>query len=229
MVVTNVIGEAIAFKLKTSTPTGYTVKPTKGFVIPGGAEEITVAYRPHQQVRDWFQLEVRRLTRDEQAAVEVQDDPEQVARILKLSSPPDNLSTHLWNHWRSSSEQTKRHRLESVYTDGPAIEGTPSPGAVVSPRTVAPQNSGSVPVGETSSLTTDIQVSKKRNLDLLAEITQLQEAEAGLQRAAQIREACSDEVTSKTALPRPTLPPVLFVFFWLVFLYLGLSFEKHFS
>ena len=222
LTITNVVAETVAFKLNTSTPDGYAVKPTRGFISPNSSEDILITYRPRTEVsdRDRFELEVRRLSPEEQGAVRVQDDPAAVARALNVAEPVPRLATHLWSKWKGKNPQeTTRFRLESEYQD--QRDGAQSTPVHQQVRSVEPQTAQSTLQDADAAMS-----AKRRNQDLTSEVKKLQEAEAGLQRSAQVREATSEEITCKNAAPGATLPPLVFLLLWLLFFYIGLTFDK---
>ena len=113
LIITNNTGGDVTFKLKTSTPTRYQVKPRAGCIDSGSEEKITIAPRgaevpPSTQDKlDRFQLEVRSLNANEVKARTFAAREMFVEAREALSAPPDvqfdDFSNFIWKYSPTSA------------------------------------------------------------------------------------------------------------------------------
>eukprot|EP01060_Flectonema_neradi_P030979 TRINITY_DN459_c2_g1_i1.p1 TRINITY_DN459_c2_g1~~TRINITY_DN459_c2_g1_i1.p1 ORF type:complete len:277 (+),score=40.39 TRINITY_DN459_c2_g1_i1:38-868(+) len=84
------------FKLKTSAPFKYYVKPSSGVIHPD--EELVINVRPRVEVEgDKFLMEVRPVTDQEKKAISCRkSDPDEANRIMDFTSDDKDLIAKLW-------------------------------------------------------------------------------------------------------------------------------------
>eukprot|EP00659_Diplonema_papillatum_P003791 gene3791-5914_t len=156
MVITNDGDETITFKLKTSTPLRYIVKPRLGCVDPGATETVSVSYKldPKDKdlsaIRDRFQLEVRELAENEKRARRAQASGDLAKMKEELGSADladvGSMCVWIWKNPPPSPMPSKNFHLDCVFGDGATAPSAATPsrsdqGAFSTPRRPTPGTS----------------------------------------------------------------------------------------
>eukprot|EP01062_Namystynia_karyoxenos_P039141 TRINITY_DN28468_c0_g1_i2.p1 TRINITY_DN28468_c0_g1~~TRINITY_DN28468_c0_g1_i2.p1 ORF type:complete len:265 (+),score=113.61 TRINITY_DN28468_c0_g1_i2:83-796(+) len=134
------------FKIKTTKPERYSVKPRMGFITPNGERIVQITYRvrgkdnagwkpeDHTRIEDRFQLELRLLDGDKekeafrlvQAADFAQASklvaPEETPTMSPTAGPRDDadVAAYLWK--KPTTVQVHKWRLKCIYAQDPEMQ-----------------------------------------------------------------------------------------------------------
>eukprot|EP01064_Diplonema_japonicum_P021707 TRINITY_DN31276_c0_g1_i1.p1 TRINITY_DN31276_c0_g1~~TRINITY_DN31276_c0_g1_i1.p1 ORF type:complete len:269 (+),score=66.38 TRINITY_DN31276_c0_g1_i1:41-847(+) len=243
LVITNNCDKAIAYKLKTSSPPRYAVKPHMGFIEAGTTKAVTVSLRvttdserpmPLPINRDKFQLEARELTNQENNAriASSKDDAAGVKMCLGIEEDVDILQW-LWKNIPRGSF-VKKFVLEVAYnTDisNPAEEEFVTPKRTTETTDALHTAVDTKIAGATASphLASQAERIQNENAKLKAELAALEQRKNDLKMKSKEYEAASDELRSKAEKSGMTIPGWLFMILFLACFYMGLVFDKFYS
>eukprot|EP01060_Flectonema_neradi_P013616 TRINITY_DN2034_c9_g1_i1.p1 TRINITY_DN2034_c9_g1~~TRINITY_DN2034_c9_g1_i1.p1 ORF type:complete len:267 (+),score=49.25 TRINITY_DN2034_c9_g1_i1:45-845(+) len=242
LVISNNTGGDVTFKLKTSTPTRYQVKPRAGCIVNGGEEKITISPRgtevpPSSQDKlDRFQLEVRSLNANEIKAREFAlKDMIPEAREA-LSAPPDvqfdDFSNFIWKYSPTSKGiEARKFVLECHFGNDPAPSyNTPARALGTDVTEMATARVNETPA--TRATTADYVAKKiekcvEENQSLKAELKRLTAKKDELKSKNKIHYTAADEIKSKVEKSGVAVPGWLFCILFLLAFYMGLVMDRY--
>lgn len=114
-----------AFKLKTTSPKRYSVRPPVGWVRAGGEQQLRITFSPEKDFSpdkpDRFQLEVRTLNNTEVQALELDAKAQRddAFRLLSARNVQSGDSVVRWL-WKNTGEATVRRTLLQCTFNGAA-------------------------------------------------------------------------------------------------------------
>eukprot|EP01063_Lacrimia_lanifica_P018211 TRINITY_DN2514_c0_g1_i1.p1 TRINITY_DN2514_c0_g1~~TRINITY_DN2514_c0_g1_i1.p1 ORF type:complete len:265 (+),score=111.90 TRINITY_DN2514_c0_g1_i1:48-842(+) len=214
----------VTFKLKTSTPKSYTVKPRMGFVDAGCKLAITVSVRLEggergASFKDSFRLETRGLS------------DEEVAQRKQQTGQKEQNDFVAWL-WKTVGLQTSKFRVDSFFDEA----GDFSAAAALSPKTPtgkgdetpAPQTAAAPVSPATGGGNVAQQIEAKRQTvsALRKEVDQLEAEREQISRNANQHQIMAEEMRSKET-GGAAVPLALFIVMWFAAFYAGLVLPKY--
>eukprot|EP01062_Namystynia_karyoxenos_P039144 TRINITY_DN28468_c0_g1_i5.p1 TRINITY_DN28468_c0_g1~~TRINITY_DN28468_c0_g1_i5.p1 ORF type:complete len:306 (+),score=113.42 TRINITY_DN28468_c0_g1_i5:94-918(+) len=227
------------FKIKTTKPERYSVKPRMGFITPNGERIVQITYRvrgkdnagwkpeDHTRIEDRFQLELRLLDGDKekeafrlvQAADFAQASklvaPEETPTMSPTAGPRDDeadVAAYLWK--KPTTVQVHKWQLKCIYAQKSGATNLSSNadmrGAPLVTARGAPSGGGD----------------DARAQD--PETRRLQDQRHEYYLKAQEQQAMMQELRSKSESKGPHISGWLFVLLTLACFYLGLVLDKYF-
>ncbi|KAJ9451814.1 hypothetical protein DIPPA_15092 [Diplonema papillatum] len=215
LVITNGGDCWVTYKLKTSNPMSYVVRPRMGCIAAGATENVSISYRneiekEQKEGQNRFRLEVRKMTDAEQQAREarVADDTAGVQKALGISeSEAQDPLTYIWK--AATSLPCKKIHLECSFDS----------------KAKAPARKEELDSSVNSKLSSDVRSVMNENDELRTTIEQLKKQKAELTRERGTGHITKEELHAKSQSGL-AVPFWLFLILWGLFFYGGLSADR---
>ncbi|CAI5440297.1 unnamed protein product [Caenorhabditis angaria] len=213
MTLKNPTSEAVCFKVKTTAPKQYCVRPNSGLLQPGDTKEVTVMLQP----LDGIPSDANRHKFMVQACIAPSADLSDLESVWKMPNPPETTYNKLMVVF---VDKEGNHENRSSVTSGGQVEDTYTS---VQTQDLHATHSSSNDSGTVASLRKSLKTAVEEKDGLLKQVQNLQQEVEVLLKKNRNLQMSQGDAAGASANTFPTLQQILLAF---AILLIGLIFGR---